>query len=150
MSEAALRGLNLFQDTARCGTCHVIGRDSALFSDNAFHSANVGIQRIARRLADLTTRLVEARQSGASLDETVLSQEDLAEFGRFAVSLDPADIGKFRTPSLRNVALTTPYMHDGSVAALEQAVEVDLYNRGTESGRPLILTPAEKAIWWNS
>jgi len=35
---------------------------------------------------------------------------------------DPDDEGKFRTPSLRNVALTAPYMHDGSIATLEQVI----------------------------
>ncbi|MEM1316512.1 MAG: di-heme enzyme, partial [Pseudomonadota bacterium] len=34
----------------------------------------------------------------------------------------PSDMGRFRTPSLRNVALTAPYMHDGSVATLEEAI----------------------------
>ncbi|MBI1353201.1 MAG: di-heme enzyme [Acidobacteria bacterium] len=35
----------------------------------------------------------------------------------------PEDVGKFRTPTLRNIAVTAPYMHDGSVATLEQAIE---------------------------
>ena len=34
-----------------------------------------------------------------------------------------ADVGKFKAPSLRNIALTGPYMHDGSIATLEEAVE---------------------------
>ncbi len=46
-------------------------------------------------------------------------------FHAFVVTLSPADIGKFRTPSLRNVALTAPYMHDGSVATLEEAIELE-------------------------
>jgi cytochrome c peroxidase len=145
LSDSAKHGLSLFQGVARCATCHTIGKQSALFTDNEFHSVNVGLQKIAPRLADLTTKLVAARQSGASLDETVLSQDDLAELGRFAVTLKPTDIGKFRTPGLRNVALTGPYMHDGSVATLRDAVEIELYNRGTDSGRPLILTPIEKS-----
>ena len=60
------------------------------------------------------------------------------------MTLEPADIGKFRTPSLRNTALTAPYMHDGSVASLEQAVELEIYYRSAEAGIPLILTPIEK------
>jgi len=145
LSAGAQRGLALFRGRAKCSDCHVIGKDYALFTDNDFHSVNIGLQRIAPRLAELTTRLVKARQVGASLDQTVLSEEDLAELGRFAVTLKPADIGKFRTPSLRNVALTAPYMHDGSVATLEAAVEMELYNRGTDMGRPLILTPQERS-----
>ena len=50
---------------------------------------------------------------------------DLAEddLGRMAVTQNPADCGKFKTPSLRNVALTAPYMHDGRFATLEEVVE---------------------------
>jgi cytochrome c peroxidase len=43
--------------------------------------------------------------------------------GRERISLDPQDHGRFKTPSLRNVALTAPYMHDGTLATLEQVVD---------------------------
>ena len=43
--------------------------------------------------------------------------------GRFQVTKDSADIGKFKVPSLRNVALTAPYMHDGSFATLESVID---------------------------
>lgn len=48
--------------------------------------------------------------------------------GRMAVSRLPGDLGKFKTPTLRNVALTAPYMHDGRFATLEEVVEH--YNSG--------------------
>jgi cytochrome c peroxidase len=144
LSASAQRGLRLFQGAALCDRCHVIGRHDALFTDNAFHSVSIGLQRIAPRLPELTRRLVEARQSGTRIDQAILSDPDLAELGHFAVTLRPADIGTFRTPSLRNVALTAPYMHDGSVATLEDAIDRELYFRGS-IGRPLILTPGEKA-----
>jgi cytochrome c peroxidase len=61
-----------------------------------------------------------------------------------------ADMGKFRVPTLRNVALTAPYMHDGSVATLEQVI--DRYARGGRASphqdsriRPLSLSQAERA-----
>lgn len=47
-----------------------------------------------------------------------------ADAGRFNVTKDQADRGVFRVPSLRNVALTAPYFHDGSAKSLEAAVEV--------------------------
>ena len=50
------------------------------------------------------------------------------DVGRYAVTHEPTDKGKFRTPTLRNVALTAPYMHDGSLRTLEDVV--DFYNRG--------------------
>ena len=45
------------------------------------------------------------------------------DIGREAVTKDPKDRGRFKTPSLRNVALTWPYMHDGSVRSLADVVE---------------------------
>ncbi len=50
------------------------------------------------------------------------------DVGRFAVTKNPEDRNAFKTPTLRNVALTAPYMHDGSSATLEEVVE--LYDRG--------------------
>ena len=47
---------------------------------------------------------------------------DYADPGRQLVSTNPEDLGKFKTPSLRNVALTQPYMHDGSLATLEEVI----------------------------
>ncbi len=43
--------------------------------------------------------------------------------GLFDITNDPADKGKFKPPSLRNIAVTAPYMHDGSIATLEEVVE---------------------------
>jgi len=73
----------------------------------------------------------------------------LQDAGRFATSGREADRGAFKTPTLRNVALTAPYMHDGSLAALEDVVE--FYDRGGNANphldaeiRPLHLAPEEK------
>lgn len=68
--------------------------------------------------------------------------------GRFAVTRKPEDRGKFKTPTLRGVVLTGPYMHDGSIATLQEVVE--FYNKGGKDNpnrdpilKPLNLTPAE-------
>lgn len=145
LSDRARNGLALFQGRAQCFHCHQIEKTYALFTDNEFHSLNVGLTRIEPRLVSITMNLMSKRTAGARIDHVVLSDEDVAELGRFAVTLKPPDIGKFRTPSLRNVARTGPYMHDGSVGSLEEAVELELYYRSTEAERPLILTPIEKS-----
>lgn len=69
-----------------------------MFSDQGFHNIGVGMDR---------------------------PQPDV---GRQAVTKDPKDRGRFKTPGLRNVALTWPYMHDGSVRELADVVE--FYDRG--------------------
>lgn len=69
--------------------------------------------------------------------------------GRARITTLTSDVGKFKVPSLRNIALTAPYMHDGSLATLEAVVEH--YNSGgkphpNKSGliQPLNLTAQEK------
>ncbi|WP_246659901.1 MULTISPECIES: methanobactin export MATE transporter MbnM [Methylosinus] len=58
--------------------------------------------------------------------------------GLYDVTQDPDDMGKFRAPSLRNIAMTAPYMHDGTVATLEEVI--DIYARG---GRKIETGPAK-------
>lgn len=138
----ARRGFELFRGRARCASCHTIGEHSASFTDGRFHSLGVGLAPIGTSLAQLAIRVTAASKS--QLDQLVVRDREIAALGRFVVSNDPNDIGRFKTPSLRNVALTAPYMHDGSVPTLEEVVDQEAYYRGLEAGRPLILTPAEK------
>lgn len=72
------------------------------------------------------------------------------EPGRFTVTNDPADLGKMRTPSLRNLELRAPYMRNGRFATIEEVI--DFYDRGGDFDAPnkdpfvrvLLLTPEEK------
>ena len=72
----------------------------------------------------------------------------LKDQGRFVVSKDPIDHGAFKTPGLREVAKRAPYMHDGSIATLRDAVKI--YNEGgvknpwlTVRVKPLHLSDAD-------
>lgn len=74
---------------------------------------------------------------------------DKPDLGRFEISQDEKDKGAFKTPTIRNVALSAPYMHDGSQQTLEEVVEH--YNKGGEPNQwlsdkitPLKLTAQEK------
>ena len=115
LSEAAVRGMNLFAGKAHCMPCH----SGPTFSDQSFHNLGVGMSR---------------------------PNPDL---GREAHTKNAADRGKFKTPGLRNVALTHPYLHDGSAKTLRDVI--DLYDRGGEANPnldplmlPLRLTEREK------
>jgi cytochrome c peroxidase len=81
----------------------------------------------------------------AKRSRLIETTSDVAALGRYAITLRPEDMGKFRTPSLRDVAITYPYMHDGSVRTLARAVDLELYYRGTQLGDPIILSPADRA-----
>ncbi|MGH8669303.1 MAG: cytochrome-c peroxidase [Burkholderiales bacterium] len=143
LDEPARRGLALFRGRAQCAECHVIGARDAPLTDNQFHNISVGLERIASKLPILARKVAQTKKE--QIDTLVISDPGIAALGRFVVTKNPSDIGKFRTPTLRNVALTAPYMHDGSVATLEHAVDHELYYRGQALGRPLILTPAERS-----
>lgn len=150
MSEAARRGWVVFDQQAGCTRCHIVVSGDGqppLFTDHGFHSLAVGLGDVARRLPQLTERLAALRRGGRPLGREVLLDRELAALGRFAVTLDPRDLGAFKTPGLRNVARTAPYMHDGSVATLGEAIDLEVYGRGARGARddrPVILTPAER------
>ncbi len=150
MSESAIRGLEIFRTKARCQDCHRIGQTSATFTDNKFHNLGVGFSAIEPRLMEIVEKVRKAKEKGLALDETVLQKREISELGRFVVTLNIEDIGRFKTPTLRNVAVTGPYMHDGSLDTLKEVIE--LYNQGGEENpmldsgiRPLKLTEQEKA-----
>ena len=128
MNESAIRGLQVFLGQGRCVSCHTIEQTQALFTDNRFHNIGVGFKRVRGKETEVALKFVEAKAAGADVDKTVLSDPDASELGRFAVSENLTDVGAFKTSSLRNIDLTAPYMHDGSLKTLEDVV--DFYNNG--------------------
>jgi cytochrome c peroxidase len=143
LSSTAARGLELFRGRAKCASCHTIGDQSALFTDHLYHRVGVGMKAMeGQRLAAAATRVINA--TPGELDRLISENPDISALGRFVVTKNPKDIGLFKTPSLRNIAVTAPYMHDGSVTTLPEALDVEIYYRSSEAGRPLILTPQEK------
>lgn len=128
VSDAAKRGFVVFTSQGRCVSCHQIEQDQALFTDNRFHNIGVGFKNIQGRVGEIAKDFLEAKSQGADVDKTVLSDPDASELGRFAVTENTNTIAAFKTPTLRNVALTAPYMHDGSQKTLEDMVT--FYNNG--------------------
>jgi cytochrome c peroxidase len=109
LSAAAIRGLAIFTDKSRgnCATCHTIGEKFALLTDSKFHNLGAGMN----------------------------SNGELTDQGRYIHTRSDADRGAFRTPSLRNVSLTAPYMHDGSLKTLKDVI--DFYVGGGNSNPQL-------------
>lgn len=154
MSAQQIQGYNLFIGKARCVSCHVIEQTSATFTDNRFHNIGVGVNRIQADIPALAEKYLEAEYNQAAVDVAVLTDPRSSELGRFAVTHTFDGLGAFKTPTLRNVAITAPYMHDGSIASLREVVTH--YNNGgvTNQGdavndflsggiRPLNLTDPE-------
>lgn len=123
MSPAAVRGLALFRDKSKgnCETCHNMAMNYAVFTDGKYHNLGVGVG----------------------------SDGQLIDLGRYEQTKREYDKGAFKTPTLRNIALTAPYMHDGSLKTLRAVV--DFYAGGGNSNpwidremKPLNLTSAER------
>ena len=128
MTEAQIRGFNLFRGKARCVSCHTIEQDHALFTDNRFHNIGVGFKRIRGKVNATAAELAKQKRGGTDVDVAVLTSENLSELGRFAVTGNLTQVGAFKTATVRNIAATAPYMHDGSLETLEDVV--DFYVNG--------------------
>ncbi|KIP19427.1 cytochrome c family protein [Burkholderia sp. MSHR3999] len=144
LNPRAQLGLALFQGKAGCAECHRLEGASPTFTDHAYHRSGVGMDGIAANLPTLTEGVIARSLQGGAIGDRVATHADEAQLGRFNVTLEPADIGLFRTPSLRGVSRTAPYMHDGSVPTLEDAIDREVYYRSLQAGRPLNLSVEER------
>jgi cytochrome c peroxidase len=137
LTDAQKRGFDLYVNKGRCVSCHVIEQTQALFTDNRFHNVGVGINDIQKDVPDLAGAFLQAKATLAEVDVKVLSDKRTSELGRFAISRDFEGLGAFKTPTLRNTAVTPPYMHDGSLATLKDVIVH--YNNGgvTKEGDPV-------------
>ena len=133
------RGFDLFTGKAGCSGCHRVGDTHALFTDHDLHNTGIGYARsmgkilptavmptavmpIAIMVGPGTTLAIDAGAAAAS------SEAPANDLGRYEVTLKPADRWKYKTPILRNVALSAPYMHDGSLPTLNDVLA--FYNAG--------------------
>jgi cytochrome c peroxidase len=131
LTNSAIRGYEIFRGKGHCQECHRIGQEHATFTDNQFHNLGVGFKSIEPRIMQVADAFRKGKQEGKDIDKSVLGDKEMSELGRFVVTLRPEDLGCFRTPTLRNVAVTSPYMHDGSIRTLEEVVE--FLSKGGES-----------------
>jgi len=145
-------GFRLFTGKAGCSSCHLVRPEFALFTDHEMHNTGVGYRRSMSKPA------AESRVQIAPGEYVTVAREVIEEaaepvpndLGLYEITGRPEDRWKYRTPSLRNIALTAPYMHDGSIATLEEVVE--FYDSGGVENalrdplvRPLGLTASERA-----
>jgi cytochrome c peroxidase len=141
LSSRQRAGLDLFLGKAGCAMCH----NGPNLTDERFH--NLGVPEDPKAQEDprvLATARFVGKVSGFP-DYRTLREDP----GRFLVTKDPADWKAFATPSLREVAATAPYMHNGALRTLEEVIE--FYDRGggvdpkkSPLLRPLGLSKEEK------
>jgi len=154
MSDTQVRGFKLFIGQGRCVSCHTIEQDHALFTDNRFHNIGIGINDIQQDVPRLAEAFLQAKNKDVDVDIMVLTDKKSSELGRFAITNELDKVGAFKTPTLRNIEMTAPYMHDGSLKTLKDVI-IHYHNGGVTpasakvnaylSGgiRPLNLTEAQ-------
>ena len=130
LDEQATAGFRLFTGKARCVACHTVNRDYALFTDHGLHNTGIGYL-VSMGAPDDKVQVTVA--PGVTLDVdrsfvTLAGKPAPNDLGHYEITGDPDDRWKYRTPMLRNVALSAPYMHNGSLRTLREVVE--FYNRG--------------------
>lgn len=148
---AARRGLALFVGKADCRLCHA----GPNFSDNEFH--NIGVPPLDRKPPRDAGRYagVQTVRSASFNAQSAFSDDRRGERARDLDALaHTAELwGQFKTPTLRNVARTAPYMHQGQIATLAEVVQyystlegsIPVGHHGEQVIKPLNLTAGEMA-----
>ena len=130
MSKQAIQGYELFIGKAGCVTCHQISEKDALFTDQTIHNTGLGYEKSMGKKPDKQSVML-APGVFVEVDQSIIDnvgEKPAADLGHYEISQDPKDRWKYKTPMLRNVALSAPYMHDGSFSTLRSVVE--FYNQG--------------------
>jgi cytochrome c peroxidase len=149
ITEAQQRGWELFKGKAKCIECHAFDHASPFFTDFKFH--NTGVATKGKNFENLARRTPKIEATAPRPDilfNLAAHTAEVSELGRYLVTKQPKDRGAFKTPTLRDVELTAPYMHNGSEKTLFDVVR--FYNRGGDANphadehmRPLNLTYEE-------
>lgn len=145
------RGFGLFTGKAGCSQCHTVSKNYALFTDNGLHNTGIGYAEAMDKNEQAKQKIQVAPGVYANVPSEVIasvSEPKANDLGRYEVTQKPEDRWRYKTPSLRNIALTAPYMHNGSLATLKDVLE--FYNRGGIANqnldpliKPLKLSPVE-------
>ena len=140
MDEVAVRGMLLFKGKGDCIACH----NGPNFTDYGFY--NIGLEHNPILDDEVHQKVLrfDAKRTGNEDWETITTDP-----GRYLITHADGDWGRFKTPTLRNLADTPPYMHDGRYRTLEEVI--DHYDRGGDQVRnqdprikPLGLSDQEK------
>ncbi|MGK0270089.1 MAG: cytochrome c peroxidase [Cocleimonas sp.] len=130
MTKKAKRGFKLFTGKGSCSSCHTINKDYALFTDYQMHNTGIGFNE-SMGIRPATERVALAPGVFVDVDTSIIDsvgEKTPADTGLYEITQNPNDRWKYKTPSLRNVTLTAPYIHNGSLSRLEDVM--NFYNKG--------------------
>jgi cytochrome c peroxidase len=120
LSAEAKRGYALFKGKANCISCH----NGPIGSDGGYH--RTGVPENPEIMKDPLRSITLLRHYATSGMPNYMNAR--TDVGQYAITKDPADKGKFATPSIRDLKYTAPYMHNGMFASLKEVI--DFYDQG--------------------
>ena len=126
LTELQKQGWELFKGKAKCLDCHSYSAAAPFFTDAQFH--NTGVQAKELTFETLSQRADEVKSDSNRNLSTLAHDPQFSDPGRFLVTSDMKDLGAFKTPTLRDIELTGPYIHDGSIRTLLDVLR--FYNQG--------------------
>ncbi len=130
LSPAAKAGFTLFKGKAQCSACHSLseepGTGRVQLHDKQFHAHG----RQVYPMQEFVRRQISMGMSKEDIGNQ--NAANASHFGRFMVTGLVEDVGSFKTPTLRNVARTAPYFHDGSAATLDEALDREVLGKASE------------------
>jgi len=146
LSTSAQRGFDVFRSRG-CAACHTLADDHAHFTDEQYHDTGIGYRASMQDRSVSRLQLAPGVEVELAATTAVPAANDL---GRYEATLDRNDRWRYRTPTLRNVAVTAPYMHDGSLATLDAVIDHYAAGGVPHEGldpriRPLSLSTDERA-----
>lgn len=131
-------GFRVFM-ASNCNACHRLDERAAPLTDNGFHNTGSHAAQQRKSLRPISVQLAPGVSIEVDPDALAsVSEPQMRDDGRFEVSRDVRDLHAFKTPSLRNVALTAPYMHDGSIATLEGVIDFYSQEFTAQAEQPIV------------
>ena len=126
----AQQGFKLFAGKAGCVQCHQLSEKYTLFTDQTFHNTGIGYaETMSSSAKGQRVELIPGVYANLNANQiNSVSEKKTNDLGRYEITQNPADRWRYKTPTLRNIQLTAPYMHNGSLKDLRQVVE--FYNQG--------------------
>jgi len=140
MDEAAVRGMSIFKGKGNCVACH----NGPNFTDSGFYNIGLSHNPILDDEVHQKVLKFDAKRTKNADWENIATDP-----GRYLITHEKSDWGRFKTPTLRNLEDTPPYMHDGRYWTLDEII--DHYDSGGDNTRnqdsrikPLTLSEQEK------
>ncbi len=126
VTDKVKKGFEVFIGKGNCISCHTIGKNEALFIDNKLHNTGVGYAESMGLMKNGKTKVQLAPGEYVDVDNNIITsvnqQKKKNDMGLYSITENPSHRWLYKTPTLRNISLTAPYMHNGIFSNLDEVI----------------------------